>query len=1280
VIESERFQRESRTLALRLASSALKRPVSFSGLSFSIIPPAVTIENVRVAGAPGETQPFFESEQISVTGAFAFVGRTLSFGSVRVRRPRLHLVVFPDGSNNLPPGLSAGPKRPAIKVKIGGLSVIGGEFLFNETRVPLNLDLKSFVAELISIGPANRFRGRLACRTGSLALPGGVSFPFRLSAGFDLGGGRLHLDNFRLTGPFGNLTGGGEIPHLSKPEISLLVAGRVDTEKLEQIFHLTIPFHGGADIDAHLTAGGGERFHVAGRAAFGRLEAQGFVFENLTTVILAGPGGLTARIENGTFDGGAVEGIVALGPFREAVQRYQLLVESRGISLERFFGNLDLPGTGLAAGADVRLALAWNGGDIEKGNGGGQITLVPGSLSGARAVALSGEGSFSIRSGMVNFQGLRVQFPRSTLVLDGGFALGVWDPRLRFALTSEDFRSVDRLATNFSMAIKRAPADLYGLAGKGRIEGALTGRWSLPEVSGRLSAEDAEYSGLRLGTVFWDFSVADEAFFFRPLRAYDGDVHLSLSGFARYRSKPGSPQFDLTVEAARFPVERILKYLDFDLPVTGRITGTLPIAGNGSAMRGNGKLLLDDAVFYGQPVSRVSAEAVFEPGTVTFEGIRGQVGSAWFSGDVAFKPAERHYRFRAAADAVPVSAIAALSRVAGTAGANVSFHAQGEGTFDHPSLSAELTASGLTFEGRPLPEEASPQASLGITEGRIDLKAEAPGHWFLEAHGDLSAANPALQCDLRVSDLGLLPALFPDLPHDLRGELAAAGTVQLDAHDFSVRSVRTSVSRLKIASPREGPPLEEAAPFEVLYADGKISIPEARFSGAGSQITIAGTIDTERNNALSATVRAEGNPAALVAYLLPGTELSGDLTANLTLRGTLARPETQGLVQIENGRLRSSLSPNVFDGISGSVHFSGDRARLDGLRARVAGGTVNISGDAKLSGLSLTEFRLLAQAENVTVRSIEGLTLQANADLTVVGDSGGAVVRGDLTLVSGTYTKEFGISVASLFGPSRALAEAEPPPEWEEKVRLEIRIVSAASLEVRTNLARLTAAADLLVRGTMARPVLLGQLTVDEGGRLTFQDVKYEIQSATVTFGNPFRTEPVIDITASAQVKGYDITVRAAGTLGERSRVQFSFSSNPPLSDQSVTSLLLTGSTPEETAIGGRVQPSTTSTVVGSVAGLAFRPVTSQVEQLFRLDKFQIDPVLQSAPGSTGGAVITVGKNVTKDLSVVYSYSAEQNAQSILLIEYQIDANKILQISKDVYSVYSIDIKLRKRF
>lgn len=1277
VLQSARFQREGRALLVRAAGAALGRPVSFEEISFSVIPPAMTVDHLRIAGAPGEDSPFFEAEQISVSGDIALVGRTLSLGSLRLRRPRLRIVVFPDGTDNLPPGLKAKSKTSALRVEVGGVTVSGGELSFNERRVPLNLDLRSLVAEMLPLGPGHRFEGRIGCQVGSLSLPNDVSFPFRLAAGFEVHEGSLRVDPLEVSGAFGTLRAEGGIADLSRPVVDARITGTVSGERLEEIFHLKVPFRGNASVFARLNAGGPDQFHVSGRAEIPRLSAENFVFENVGSTIVAGPSGLTARIERGTFDGGAITGLLRLGAFRDRVQRFELLAEGRGVSVERFFGDLELPGTGLAAGADLVLALGWRGGDIEKGDGGGDVTLLP---AGGPGVPMSGGGPFSIRGGFLNFENHRLLLPKTVVALNGGFAIGRWDPRMRFTVDSQDWKVIDRVATSFAAAVKRGPASPFGLEGSGKIEGTLEGRWSLPEVTARLAAANASFAGVRLGTVFADLSVADQAFNFHPLRAFDGDSRITLSGTARYAPRTGSPTFDLTADVSRFPVERILKYLDLDLPVTGRVTGSLPVVGSSKAVAGSGDLVLDEAIVAGQPITRLAGRLVLEPGQVRLEKARGQIGDRWFGGDASFEIAGRRFRFRLAGDEIPISQIAALSPFRDSVSGDLSFHAEGEGTTDHPSLTAEIRASRFALFGRRVPEDAEPVLTASLREGRLRLKAGATGRWDLEAGGELTGASPQVELSATLPDLTLLAALFPDLPQNLRGELAATGTLRLNPRDSSLSDLQVSLTRLKIAAAGDASALVAAGPVEIRYAKGVVSVREARLTGKGTSVTVSADVDTRRGDALSGRLKLDADPALLAAYFLPGSEVSGQLRADLQLAGTLARPQAIGTLGLEKGKFRSSISPYVLEDISGLVRFSGAQASLDSFHARIGGGDLEVSGDARLQGLALSDFRLLVEAQRVSVRTFEGLALRTNADLTLVGTPSGAVARGQATLLSGTYTRDFAPTLESLFAPSREASFGAGSSSWLDRVELDVRIVSSASLEVRNNLARLTASVDLLARGTVGQPVLLGQVVIDEGGKVTFQDVKYEIQSGSMTFGNPLRTEPVVDVVATTEVKGYAITVQAAGTLGERSRLHFSFSSDPPLNEEQAAQLLLTGSSPETVGAGARAQPSTASTVVGSLAGLAFRPVTSRVQQLFRLDKFQIDPVLQAAPGSSGGAVITVGKNISKDLSVTYSYSAETNSQSVILVEYQIDANKVLQASKDENNVYSVDIKLRKRF
>ncbi|HET7451257.1 MAG TPA: hypothetical protein VFL12_00825, partial [Thermoanaerobaculia bacterium] len=609
VYRSERFQRATRAWIVRTASAALDRPVAFDSLSLSFLPPGISVKEIRVAGGPGEAAPFFEASEAILGGRFTLIGRTLTIGSLSLSHPRLRVTVFPDGSDNLPPGLRR-RGGGGLKVRIGSVGVTGGSFFLNETRVPLDLRLHGFVAELAEAGSARAFRGRLGCRVAALGLAHGIRVPFDLDARFDLSAGRLHVDRLAISGEFGKLRAIGQIPDLSAPVVSAWAEGTVDLLSLERLFAVRLPFRGAGDLALRIRAGKGTPLAVDGRAQFARLTAESFAFTDVSALVSAGANGLTANIERGAFDGGAFEGALTISRFDRSPQDFGLVIDARRISLDRFFGDIDLPDTRLAGAADLALNLRWRGGDIEHADGGGRLEIA----ATAGGLPVSGGGPLGVRRGFIDFEKVQLRFPRSTLDLDGGFALGVWAPRFRFAIASDDFRSVDAVATAFSRAIARHPVTPYGLAGSGRIEGTLAGTWSAPEAEARIAAENAEYAGLRLGTVYADVSVADRAFDFHPLRSYDGDSRLSLAGVVRYAPKPGSPDFDVTSETGNFPIERLLKFFALDFPVTGRVTGTLPISGTKRAITGGGDVVLERATVWGQPVDRVAGHLELTPG------------------------------------------------------------------------------------------------------------------------------------------------------------------------------------------------------------------------------------------------------------------------------------------------------------------------------------------------------------------------------------------------------------------------------------------------------------------------------------------------------------------------------------------------------------------------------------------------------------------------------------------------------------------------------------------
>src|SRR5437899_7967444 len=115
---------------------------------------------------------------------------------------------------------------------------------------------------------------------------------------------------------------------------------------------------------------------------------------------------------------------------------------------------------------------------------------------------------------------------------------------------------------------------------------------------------------------------------------------------------------------------------------------------------------------------------------------------------------------------------------------------------------------------------------------------------------------------------------------------------------------------------------------------------------------------------------------------------------------------------------------------------------------------------------------------------------------------------------------------------------------------------------MQTAIVRLSGDADLHMRGTAAKPVLLGRADVIEG-EVYFSGTKYRLERGDVTFTNPVTTMPVLDLQASTHVRDYDITLNLTGPID---RPSLTYRSEPPLPTGVIIALLPFGHTSQQSA------------------------------------------------------------------------------------------------------------------
>jgi hypothetical protein len=1283
VWKSDRFQNLIQGVSQSRLSEALGVPVDFDTVEISMFPPALRVENVRVGNDPRlalpPDAPLLTAEQISVGGGASLSGGELRLGRIRALRPRIFLQQLPDGRFNLPPGLAGPTKRPGgVQVRIGSLLVQEGILDFRGRKIGIDGELEDFAAELLSRGP-DRYSGVLVARRGTFRLPRKEPILAALSLRFLLDAeSGVTVDDLRLEGPFGRLTASGSLENLSDPRVGLLVTADVSIEEVERIFHSPLGFEGQAQVRARVQLPSEGGFRITGTLRAPRARRPPFLLQDVAATIVARPQELVARIERARYAGGEAQGTFRIAELVGRQLPMTLAVDATGLSLEGFFADIGLPGTGLSGQAALQISLRWAEEGIDESSGGGLLTIRPGPASsvvrGRFGVPTEGGSPLAVVRGKIGFERGTLRFPSSTVDFTGGIPIGNWQPDFDFRLRSRDFSEIDRIFQNFVAASGKKPEPL-GLGGSGEVEGHVSRSWANPVATAQLTAEDAAYGGVVFGSARGSVDMADGAFYFRPLRVYDGDATLSLEGRAAYEARPGRAPFDLAVSAKHFPLSRLIRYLDLDLPVDGKVTGSFPVSGSKEALTGGGAVELAEAVVWGQPFEQITGRAILSPGKFTLEEVRAGLGGGMIGGGGSWAFGAKEFEARLAGDGVSIDAVGALGDFAPDLDGTLSFQLSGHGTLERPDLTVSASLAEARFYDHEVPAGQEPRLEARVDDGHLEGEISAPG-FRISASGDAFREGAPLEVELDAEALPALLRFTPiDLPAGYGGSLAMTGKLVLPSRPEDVLPTGAiRVTRAVLDFPDKPGALELSDPATLALDGRQLRAEPFQIAGEGTRLDVKGSVRLAEPRSLDVAVSGPFDPA-LVSAVFPDAGLTGRFHASVAAAGPLSSPHLSGELRLEAGRYRIAALSQIVDDINGAIRFSRAGAGDVQVRARIGGGEVTVGGSFDLEGLEPRDYRLTLAGRRITVRYPQDVRLLVDADLVATGGSAANLVRGEVVLLQGTYTRDFDLTLTDLLSRSRPTGAAPARDPFKEKTRLEVHVVSSQSLEVRNNLARLTGTVDLLARGTLADPTLVGQVNLDEGGRVTLFDVRYEIESGSVTFVGSRGLAPILDLRARAEVKGYELAVNLSGTWP---RLETSFSSDPPLTDEAIANLLLTGtrpgpgSTPELSA----TLASTAGGLVGSAATSVF---TRPAQKLFKLERFQIEPIFTSS--GLSGATTTVGKQISPNWSVVYSQPLFEagSREPVVEVEGRISQTWILRLRHDENGVYLIDLRRRTR-
>jgi hypothetical protein len=1244
-------------------------PAEITSITLDLPRYAFELRGVSVGRAVGEA-PVLELGRVwGKLRPFELLNLRLVWSELVLSELTLRLAEDREGLH-LPREAQAGPLA-AFTVAADRISVERAVVVIHNEKVPWDLEAENLSLGLERLGP-DRYQGKLAYEGGRIRIKDHHEIRSSVTADIEVVARELFVREARAETDVGWVSATGKLGFAGGEQGRFTLTAEGESgAAAESIFGVggaSTWAQGNASFRGTVSVAPGSKI-LEGTLSIPRGRLAGIVLSNWTGQVFWDRSLLQISYARGSFAGGVAR-----------MQLHQPLpVAEHAASLE-----LDLDGASLAK---ILLGMRGLPGPLESAvSGRGSFSFsarTPSMLAGrfeldgafpaqTSLTPLSFHARGRFHEGDLEIEDLRAE----TSFLEGSLS-GVYprtgSARLQLELEATDLAAADRLRSNLRPIAGFDGARDLRLAGRGRIEGHLGSRLPALTFEGSVSAQELRVQSVRMGEMEARASLDRSGLALEGVEArlqggsLSGRAALSLEGSDLGRDLA----FD--VKLAGWPVEDLARFLDSPLELRGRLSGEVGARRESSRVEGTAELCLEDGRVAGFPFETGTLRAELSGSRIRIDPISLARGPTRVSGRVELDRETEALRASISLEGVPLSQPSAdVTRIRPIEGA-LSGSAELSGRIGEPVaaisgrgeairiLGVDLGVATLTgrLRGRSLEIGVSADREASRVAGEVSVALE----------GDVPARGRLSWSDL---DWGPWIGLGATTSVVTGGE----ATFRVDARASDpLRSFEADGVLQKLVLQNPSFRSVAKAPVSLRIRSGRMEVSRIELAQKETALTLAGSFDLVRD-VLALDVEGVASLGLLESFY-PGLGLdaSGEASLSARISGSRARPEIVGHADLDGGSLRLAGFPQALGGLRGRLVFDNRTVRVPELRAVFGSGPVSISGSVGLDGLLPGSVDLSLRGSGVRLRYPEGLVATLSGELSLLGSRDERMLSGTLTLTDATWSREYDLVAGmlsdreghSLFGDLAAR-------EQLAGLRLNVDIRAPQSLRIHNSLATLEASADLELRGTVGEPVLLGRSEASRG-EIHFLGQRYNITSGKVDFVDPSRIEPFVDLTAETRVRSYRVELRLTGTP---ERFFPELTSDPPLRTVDILRLLA-GASERDILIGNEQEELAGVATATLLTERLTQEVGRRAERLFGLDRFSIDPFLVGQFANPT-ARVSLGKRITRQLSINYSTNLNDTTEAIILIEYTPDGPMSWILSRDEDGDVGIDVKFRKSF
>ncbi len=1110
----------------------------------------------------------------------------------------------------------------------------------------------------------------------------------------NIAGVRLAIREGRVQGSSGDINAGTVALAQTKDS----PGGRIENVRLARpVF--TLEPAGRYRVTADLSLGGG----VLGQVNLGAARASVVATNNQIQL-----NNFNAEIMNGSAKGNATLSTTTRGASRVTAE----------------FNNLDIGKLlALVSGRVVPLAGATNG-NVDLSFPGTNVTLASGTAqasftaeTGTEAsgrTPLNGEISLNATRGVFNIERANLKTTASELTATGRFSFESDDSDLQLDLTSEDSTELQRvvIASGFLPEVEDK-FELYGIeiAGSLAFKGTLRGKLKDPSINGEASVESFGMGGRELGELKAQLNITPELISIpdgRLIERDGGGIQFALNA-----PRPSADNISLEATLDKANAGNLIAALPLIKPETrarlstlrSDLSGRINVTGLPDAMNGSANLNFGKGSIGGEPFENILARATFDRSTVNLETVDAQFNAGRVTANGTLDTKTFAFNLDLRGDNIQLERLRSLAgnrgnvpRFTGT----VNLNAKASGNYiDFSTYQITFDGKGtdVTINGKPAGEltlvgrTENQQLNVNFTTGVLGQPQVVSARVNL---ADKSLPT-TIETNLTNADLTSLFAVF--LPPDsvrvtgrATGTLRVTGNLTDEDENFSLAGLQGTAEFADLTVFVEDIQLSAVSPLKIQFRSNEIFFEKTQFTGPGTNIVFGGTAAIGEGGRQNLTVDGKLNLRALNG-ISPNVFLTGAADIAVRVGGTYEQPRFNGTASVSGASVSTLVTDErlTFQNVKGRIIFNANQAQIDYLNGTIGGGRVSATGGALLAGFTPSRFRLSVRGDDVTVPFPEGFRTTADANLEISGSLTGAqpatIIGGTVNLRRAEYTEDIELADLITQRTEGSLTEGSGESSLAATTQLDLRVEGRDALVVRNNLADAVGSVSLRIVGPLEDPIVSGRISATSG-TLTFRRDRYEITRAMIDLPAQRDVDPILNIQAETEIRGYTVAVNMTGPL---SQPNVTLRSDPALPQGDVVSLVLTGNL----SSGGEAGASTLAqTGLGTAASLLTdtiinAPAQRATDKLFGLNRFEIDPLITGRGGASPTARLTVGRQINKNLSITYSTNVTADQNQVLAVEYRVSNRLSFVAQYEQGSVsgfssrndnFSFEIRFRKRF